>query len=56
MWLAHSRTRTLTLSRSELANLDDPSWFDPQVDVWTSDAHPWDEMNPALRKFEKYPS
>ena len=37
------------------ASLDDPSWFKPQVDVWTSDAHPWDQMNPALAKFEKYP-
>jgi hypothetical protein len=33
----------------------DPSWFSPQVDVWTSDAHPWDQMNPALPKFEMYP-
>lgn len=38
------------------ASLDDPSWFHLQMDVWTSDAHPWDEMNPALPKFEKYPS
>ena len=38
------------------ASLDDPSWFNPQVDVWASDAHTWDQMNPALRKFEKYPS
>ena len=37
------------------ASLDDPSWFTPQMDVWTSDAHPWDQMNPALSKFEKYP-
>ena len=37
------------------ASLDDPSWFSPQVDVWTSDAHPWDQMNAALPKFEKYP-
>jgi len=37
------------------ASLDDPSWFNPQVDVWTSDAYPWDHMNPALPKFEKYP-
>ena len=37
------------------ASLDDPSWFNPQMDVWTSDAHPWDQMNPALPKFEKYP-
>lgn len=38
------------------ASLDDPSCFTPQMDVWTSDAHPWDYMNPALPKFEKYPS
>ena len=37
------------------ASLDDPSWFNPQVDVWTSDAHPWDQMNPGLPEFEKYP-
>ena len=37
------------------ASLDDPSWFNPQVDVWTSDAQPCDQMNPALPKFEKYP-
>ncbi len=37
------------------ASLDDPSWFNPQVDVWKSDAQPWDQMNPALPKFEKYP-
>jgi hypothetical protein len=27
-----------------------------QVDVWTSDAHPWDQMNPALPKYERYPT
>lgn len=37
------------------ASLDDPSWCSPQMDVWTSDAHPWDVMNPALPKFDKYP-
>jgi len=37
------------------ASLDDPSWFNPQMDVWTSDAHSWDQMNSALPKFEKYP-
>src|SRR5207249_8756960 len=35
------------------ASLDDPSSFNPQVDVWTSDAQPWDRMNPALPKFER---
>ena len=38
------------------ASLDDPSWFNPQMDVWTSDAHSWDQMNPALPKFKKYPT
>jgi len=37
------------------ASLDDLNWFKLQMDVWTSDAHSWDEMNPALPKFEKYP-
>jgi hypothetical protein len=37
------------------ASLDDPSWFKLQMDVWKSDAHPWDYMNPALPNFEKYP-
>lgn len=36
-------------------SLDDPGWFQPQLDMWTSDAQPWDVMNPALPKFEKYP-
>jgi hypothetical protein len=34
------------------ASLDDPSWFNVQMDVWISDAHPWDQMNSALPKFE----
>jgi hypothetical protein len=37
------------------ASLDDPSWFKQQLDTWMSDAHQWDQMNPALPKFEKYP-
>jgi hypothetical protein len=37
-------------------SLDDPSWFRPAYDLWTSDAQPWDHMNPALKKFEKYPT
>jgi hypothetical protein len=27
-----------------VASLDDPNWFNPEVDVWTSDAHPWDRI------------
>jgi hypothetical protein len=26
------------------------------MEVWTSDAHAWDQLNPALPTFEKYPS
>lgn len=37
------------------ASLDDPSWFNPQVDVWTTDAHPWDKMDASMPKFDKYP-
>jgi hypothetical protein len=37
------------------ASLDDPSWFKPEADMWTSDAQPWDHMDPAVPKFEKYP-
>lgn len=37
------------------ASLDDPGWFAPQMDVWTSDAQPWDQMNPVLPKHELYP-
>lgn len=38
------------------ASLDDPSWFTPHIDVWTVDAHQWDQMDPSLAKFDKYPS
>jgi hypothetical protein len=37
------------------ASLDDPSWFRPAWNMWTSDAYPWDCMDPNLPKFEKYP-
>lgn len=38
------------------ASLDDPSWFEPKMNVWTSDAQSWDQMDPSVPKFEKYPS
>jgi hypothetical protein len=43
------------ISAIRTASLDDPSWFKPQMDLWTTDAHPWDVMDPAIPKFEKYP-
>jgi hypothetical protein len=38
-----------------VASLDDPSEFPPQMHAWTSDAQPWDHLNPVLPRFEKYP-
>ncbi|MCG8595264.1 MAG: GFA family protein [Kiloniellales bacterium] len=35
--------------------LDDPSWFKPAIDIYTSSAQPWDVMDPAVTKFEKMP-
>jgi len=35
--------------------LDDPALFNPEVNMWISDAQPWDQMDPNLPKFEKYP-
>jgi hypothetical protein len=37
------------------ASLDDPSWFRPTMDLFTSSAQPWDHMNPELRKFPEGP-
>ena len=35
--------------------LDDPGLFQPQMDIFVSDAQPWDFMNPELPKFAEYP-
>ncbi len=35
---------------------DDPSVLEPQADIWTSSAQPWDDMNPALPKYERMPT
>ena len=29
--------------------LDDPSLYKPQREIWTSDAQPWDAMDPNCR-------
>lgn len=36
-------------------SLDDPTWFQPTIDVYAASAQPWDCMNPDLAKFEKMP-
>jgi hypothetical protein len=37
------------------SSLDDPSLFEPKVNMWISDAQPWDHMDSSLPTFEKYP-
>lgn len=37
------------------ASLDDPSVFQPSVDMWTADAQPWDVPDPASPRFPGYP-
>ena len=37
-------------------SLDDPSWFQPEADLYTASAQPWDYLNPDLPKFVKFPS
>lgn len=34
-------------------SLDDPSYFQPTMDIYTDSAQPWDYMNPDLPKFGK---
>jgi hypothetical protein len=36
-------------------SLDDPSWFQPEADLYTASAQPWDYLNPDLPKFAKFP-
>ncbi len=36
-------------------SLDDPSLYNPEKDMWTDDAQPWDFMNPDLPKFPGNP-
>jgi hypothetical protein len=35
-------------------NLDDPSWHQPAVDIFTKSAQPWDYRNPELPKYPGY--
>lgn len=33
--------------------LDDPSWLEPQLEVWGSSAQPWVEQSPARPRVER---
>ena len=37
------------------ASLDDPAWFQPQMDIFMEVAQPWDHLDPALPKLAKMP-
>jgi hypothetical protein len=39
----------------QAGSLDDPSWFQPQADIYVASAQPWDYLNPDLPKFAKLP-
>ena len=39
-----------------VASFDDPSFFKPEADIFVKSAQPWDHMNPALPKFDTYPT
>jgi hypothetical protein len=37
------------------ASLDDPARYQPQFVLWTAAGHIWDQLDPALPKFDKMP-
>ena len=39
----------------QAGSLDDPSQFQPQMNIYTASAQPWDFMDPALPKFPGMP-
>lgn len=36
-------------------SLDDPSWFQPRMNIYAASSQPWDYLNPDLPKFDKLP-
>ena len=36
-------------------SLDDPSWFRPQMELFVSDAQPWDQIDLSIPQYERYP-
>jgi hypothetical protein len=47
--------RSLDKTSVQARSLDDPSWFEPAVDLYVASAQPWDYLNPELPKFVKFP-
>ena len=38
------------------SSLDDPSWFQPTMNLWVADAQPWDVLDPNLPRFDRFSS
>ncbi len=32
-------------------SLDDPTWFQPQAEIWVASAQPWDRLDPDVPQF-----
>lgn len=39
-----------------VCTFDDPSWFRPEANVFARSAQPWDSFDPAVPRFEIYPT
>lgn len=37
------------------ASLDDPTWLEPGIAIYTASAQPWDHLDPALPSFPRMP-
>jgi len=39
-----------------MGSLDDPGGFRPEADIFVKSAQPWDHMDPAIPKYDTYPT
>jgi hypothetical protein len=44
-----------TLVGIKVGTLDDPTGYEPSMDIFTESNHDWNPMNPALAKFPQMP-
>ena len=45
-----------TVVSIRVGSLDDPSWVQLAMDIWTTSAQPWDYLNPTLTKVKTQPT
>jgi hypothetical protein len=45
-----------TVVSIRVGSLDDPSWVQLAMDIWTISAQPWDYLNPTLTKVKTQPT